>query len=84
MITSTEIQTEITAFLKKRIGEEQIIKNDEDIFKAGYVNSLFALELVTFLEQNFKITIENEDLDLKNFNSIQNLNDFVCRKKALL
>lgn len=76
-----ETQDQIRQFLLKRIGENHPLQNDEDIFKAGYVNSLFALELVTFLEKNFDIEVANEDLDLQNFNSVNHLEAFVNRKK---
>lgn len=46
------------------------IQNDTDLFKGGYVNSLFALEIVMFLEKEFKIKIKNKDITEKNFKTI--------------
>lgn len=69
-------------FLGKRIGEEISFGCEDDIFKLGLVNSLFALELVVFLENTFNIAIENEDLNLNNFNTIANMEKFILRKKA--
>ena len=43
------------------------IQTDTDLFKGGYVNSLFALEIVMFLEKEFKIKIKNKDITEKNF-----------------
>lgn len=78
----TNIKAQVKEFLSKRIGGEVSFSCEDDIFKLGLVNSLFALELVIFLEKTFAITIENEDLDLNNFNTIGNLEKFILCKKA--
>ncbi len=83
----TAIQTEQTAtireFLQQRIGTEIAFTDEEDIFKLGLVNSLFALELVLFLENTFQVAVENEDLKLEHFSTVNNLSDFISRKKGL-
>jgi methoxymalonate biosynthesis acyl carrier protein len=59
------------------------LKDDENIFTLGMVNSLFAMQLVLFVEREFHIAIENEDLDLENFKSIRAMADLVMRKQSL-
>ena len=54
----------------------------EDLFKNGYVNSLFALELVLFVESRFSIKIENQELNMDNFRSIQAISTFIDCKKS--
>lgn len=80
--TQLDIQQTVKTFLQKRIGEDVAFENTDDIFQLGLVNSLFALELVVFLENTFEITVENEDLDLNNFSSVANIEQFILRKKA--
>ncbi|TNE55279.1 MAG: acyl carrier protein [Bacteroidetes bacterium] len=75
-------QDQIKEFIQKKVGEKVSFSNADDIFKLGLVNSLFALELVVFLENSFGIQVENEDLDLNNFRSVDNMNDFVAKKTA--
>ncbi len=58
------------------------LKDDEDIFALGVVNSLFAMQLVAFVEREFQITIDNEDLDLDNFRSINAMTSLVTRKQS--
>lgn len=82
-VTETGIKEKVTNFLQKRIGEEVTFTVEDDIFKLGLVNSLFALELVVFLENTFEITIENDDLDLANFSSITNIEKFIKKKKGI-
>ncbi|HEX6751946.1 MAG TPA: acyl carrier protein [Longimicrobium sp.] len=56
------------------------LQDGEDIFATGYVNSMFAMQLVQFVEGEFGVTVESEDLDLDNFRSIDALSAFVGRK----
>lgn len=60
------------------------LKDDEDIFALGFVNSLFAMQLVLFVEQEFSLTIENEDLDFENFRTINAITHLVERKRTLV
>lgn len=46
---------------------------DTDLFKGGYVNSLFALEVVMFLEKEFKIKIKNKDITEANFKTVEQI-----------
>lgn len=63
------IKSKIYAFLS-RFFEGLDLRDDEDIFSLGFINSLFAMQLVLFLEKEFVITIADEDLDIANFNTI--------------
>ncbi len=56
------------------------VADDDDIFAKGFVNSLLALQLVGFLEKEFKITIEDEDLDFDNFRTICSIDSLIARK----
>jgi methoxymalonate biosynthesis acyl carrier protein len=56
--------------------------DDEDIFATGFVNSMFAMQLVQFVESQFGVTVESEDLDLENFRSVAAIAALVERKQA--
>ncbi len=58
------------------------IQDDEDIFASGFVNSMFAMQLVQFVESTFGITVENEDLEIENFRSVDAIAGLVERKTA--
>ena len=47
------------------------LEDGTDIFGSGIVKCFFAVELISFTEQEFGIEIEDEDLDLDNFRSIR-------------
>lgn len=58
------------------------LREDDDIFARGFVNSLFAMQLVTWVEKEFGIEIGDEDLDVENFNTIAAIANLVGRKSG--
>lgn len=56
--------------------------DEDDLFRNGYLNSLFALELVLFIEKEYSLTIGSDDLNLDNFRSVNALAGLVERKTA--
>jgi acyl carrier protein len=71
----------IRAFLTRFFRDHQLT-DDEDIFASGYVNSMFAMQLVQFVETEFGVAIENDDLELDNFRTIDAISALVDRKTA--
>ncbi len=71
----------IRGFLR-RFFRARELADDEDIFALGFVNSLLALQLVDFLEKEFGITVEDEDLDLDNFRTLESMDALIERKTA--
>ena len=57
------------------------LDNNDDIFESGLVNSLFAIELMTFLEKAFQIKVTMDDLDMENFKSVTAVCSFVEAKR---
>jgi acyl carrier protein len=70
----------IKLFLSNKI-KNYDLNIDDDIFELGLVDSLFAMQLVTFIEQEFQVSISNDDLELENFKSISAMQKFVTKKK---
>jgi acyl carrier protein len=54
----------------------------DDLFAGGVIDSMMAVELVAFLEKAFAITIEDEDLELANFRSVEGMAGLVERKRS--
>jgi methoxymalonate biosynthesis acyl carrier protein len=54
----------------------------EDIFARGFVSSLFAMQLVLFLEQHFAIQIPNTELTLDNLRTVAAMAELVGRCRA--
>jgi methoxymalonate biosynthesis acyl carrier protein len=71
--------TKIRAFLAKYL-QHIDLQDDQDIFAMGFVNSLFAIQLITFVEGEFGIAVEDEDLTLENFSTVNAIVHLVKRK----
>jgi acyl carrier protein len=56
--------------------------DDENLFETGIVNSLFAVQLTTFVEKQFGIEVGMDDLDVENFKSVSATAAFVARKSS--
>lgn len=74
-------QAKIREFLARFFRDHQLA-DDEDIFATGYVNSMFAMQLVQFVEGEFGITVESEDLELDNFRTVNAISALAERKNA--
>lgn len=79
---STDNRARVAEYLS-RFFPVQDLKDDDDIFELGFVSSMFAMQLVSFVEHEFGITVENEDLELEYFRSISALDAFVTRKLSV-
>lgn len=56
------------------------LRDDDDLFALGIANSLFAIQLMTFIEKTFALEVEMEDLDIDNFKSLSASAAFVMKK----
>lgn len=75
------VKEKVKKFIGKYINVSAIQDND-NIFAMGLVNSLFAVNLVSFIEDEFDISIENTELDLENFKDINSITTLIEKKLA--
>ena len=59
------------------------VDDEDDLFSRKILNSLYAMQLVLFVEKNFAISVEDHELDLTNFGSIGAISRFVQQKTAV-
>ncbi|GGV43644.1 hypothetical protein GCM10010182_80270 [Actinomadura cremea] len=71
------VEKELTAFLIERTGAEPEL--DQDLFATGTISSMFAMELVVFLEDTYDVEIVGPDLSRDNFASIRAMAALVLR-----
>lgn len=57
------------------------LDNSDNLFETGIVNSLFAVQLMTFIEKTFNIEVTMDDLSMENFESIDATSLFVENKQ---
>jgi acyl carrier protein len=66
---SDDMKNRIRTFVLNYVKDDEL-EDHENMFELGYVNSLFAMQLVSFVEKEFGITVPRQDLKLSNFQSI--------------
>lgn len=76
-----EIRDAVRDFIFKSIALTEL-DDDANLFESGIANSLFAVQMMTFIEKNFSIEIGAEDLDIENFKSLNATMAFVLRKNG--
>ncbi len=76
-----KIASPIRTFMSRSF-DGRVVADEDDIFALGFGNSLFAMQLVAFVERQFDIEIESEDLEMSNFRSIQSISTLVGKKLA--
>jgi len=64
-------------------GDVSPLESDSmSLLDGGIIDSVGVMELVAFLEQDFELTIADEDLIPENLDSVDNLTAFIGRLKA--
>ena len=73
-----ETDPEFSSRMPKDIGEE------ESLFDHGVLDSFGSVYLISYLEKEFNIGIDADDLETENFCSLSRIKEFVIIKKNLL
>jgi methoxymalonate biosynthesis acyl carrier protein len=76
-----DVKATIRSFLVRSINIPDL-GDDDDLFESGLVNSLFAVQLTTFIEKKFRLEVTADDLDIQNFRSLSAATSFVLRKRT--
>ena|SRR2546423_397615 len=79
------IEDKIREFIIKNLyyAESAALSDDASFLAEGVIDSMGAMELVAFVESEFKIKVEMSEVIVKNFDSISKLADFVRRKLGI-
>jgi acyl carrier protein len=79
--TEAQVKETVRSFILKAITVTGL-DDDANLFESGIVNSLFAVQLMTFIEKTFAIEVGMDDLDIENFKSVHATTAFVLRKNG--
>jgi acyl carrier protein len=82
-IETVDVGSRIRRFILKHFPlarKQSSIEDDSSLLESGTIDSLGVLDLVNFIETEFKIIISDEDLLAENFESIASMMTFIQRK----
>ena len=78
-----DIKGNITGYVEKTflfgLSDKSLQDNDSFLDK-GIVDSTGILEIVSYIEEEFDIEVQDEELVPDNFDSINKLTDYIARK----
>ena len=60
--------------------DQSRLQDDASFLEEGIVDSTGVLELVMFVEENYGVTVEDEDIVPENFDSVLQLSSYIRRK----
>lgn len=69
-------EEKIMAFLREKVSADAL-DEDTPLLTSGLVNSLFALEIVMFVEDTFGIRLKRKDITPDNFSSVRRIAETV-------
>jgi methoxymalonate biosynthesis acyl carrier protein len=78
-LESQAVRRRIREFLLPHFRGHEL-RDDDDIFGLGYVNSLFAMQLVLFVEREFRISVRSAGLEFEQIRSVDALVRLVAAK----
>ena len=79
---NTDARAAIRGWLQENVTGGRDVANDEPLIENGVMTSLQTVELVTFLEDEFNIMVEDDEFDEENFGSVDAIATLVEGKAA--
>ena len=78
----SDTRSRVRAFIVENFlfGDEDGVKDDTSFLDEGIIDSTGVLELVSFLEEEFSIRVEDEELVPENLGSINNVVAYLEKK----
>lgn len=70
----------VRQFVANSLGRS--VEDDEKYFESGLVGSMFGVRMISFIENEFLVTVLDDDLSLDNFDSISSVTSFILSKSS--
>ena len=75
-----EIRDFVLNELLKGMVDESELQDNRQMIKDVLIDSIGIMRLLTFLSQTYNIELTDDDFKMKNFESIDNICEFIMRK----
>jgi len=82
--TDMNIEKKVKQFISENFlinGDNTTLDSKASLLEKGIIDSTGVLELVSFIETEFKIKIEEDELIPENLDTIENIYNFISRKE---
>lgn len=82
-MNSDKVENFLSDYFKPLVSSDILAKHptwQSSLFESGVIDSYGIVELITAIEVQFKIRIEDEEVTLQNFNSLSRLGQIIREK----
>ena len=79
-VNDSRIKNKLRRFIMNNYSINANFDDDDSFFEKGIIDSTGVLELLSFLEDKFKIKVQDEELVPENLDSIDNIIEFIQHK----
>jgi acyl carrier protein len=79
------IETTLRSFILENFlftDDQDALANDDSFLERGIVDSTGIMEVITFVEERYGFTVENDEMVPENLDSVESLVGFVQSKQA--
>ncbi|WP_338848364.1 hypothetical protein V8J88_05765 [Massilia sp. W12] len=78
------MRSKIRQFIESNmnVDDDVELQDDDNIFSKGYVSSIFAMRLLTFLENLAGISVADDDIVLPNFSTVDAMIGLINKSRA--
>ena len=80
-----EVKEKVRNFIEENLivfDDEAEFSDFDNLFEKGFLNSLFAMKLLGFVEKEFVITVTDDEMGIANFSSVNKIASLVEKKKS--
>lgn len=64
-------------YMRDDLGVPQDIDTDTELFSEGFLDSVSMVNLIVYIEERAKITVQPSDVTLENFDSVSRIMNYV-------
>lgn len=61
--------------------DESLLSDNDELLERGIIDSMKLMQLIQFMEEEFNVSINEEDLSRENFETISRLRELIVRKQ---
>ena len=83
-VTVADAATSIRGYLRENMTafKDVELHDDDNIFERGFFTSLFAMQLLHYVESTFDVEVPDDYIQLRNFSSVRRLAEMVGELKG--
>lgn len=79
-----DIQAKLKDYLLMELAADlgiETLSEEDDLLEQGIIDSMGIMNVIAFMEENFEIAVEDQEIVPDNFQTIKNMEQFIGQKR---